>query len=161
MLKLKYFDPKNPNHDEEFNSFIAGHAPRNTKNSPGIVLNQNGLYVFYEDGDSFSKSEMVAEIKEMLRSKQYEILVGEPMIRLKKAETEKFKTLLADIEEAISHGTQAKGIDAAAQKSQLKQTIEANEAWLLTNGANQENAREQIAYLKNVLADIEAGNWTV
>lgn len=158
MLKLKFF-PAEKGCDDDFNTFMESHAPRNGKNSPGIIFNQQGVYVAYEDGEPYSKPEQEAEIMEMIRGKKYELLISEPMIRLKRDETEQFKLLMQKLDQSMMAVEKPKGL--FNQKNELKQKIEANEAWLLTNEANQTNAREQITYLQKVLEDIRSGVLTI
>lgn len=163
-IKVKHF-PVAKNHDEDFNAFIAKHPPRNTKNQSGVVLNPNGLYVFYEEGEPLLPNEQAAELREMIRTKKSEILIVEPMLRLKRKETATFREQLQKMGDHESELNKQNGsYDVKKRvKDAIKETkakLEANEAWLLGNESNVNNAKEQIEYLTSVLQDIEKGVWS-
>lgn len=166
MLKLKFFPPGK---EEEFNKFTETHPPRNTQSQSGIILNQNGVYVFYEEGVPLTKEEQVAQLVEEIRKKKTELLIGEPMIQLKADETEDFRTRLAKLSnvEARAENLEEKKEKYDVQKkvkqtaSDLKKKIEANEAWLLTMTANGDMARQQISYLEATIKRIEDGELVI
>lgn len=166
MLKLKFFKPGD---EEEFNKFTAVHPPRNTQSQSGIILNQNGVYVFYEDGVPLTKEEQVAQLVEEIRKKKTELLIGAPMISLKADETEDFRTRLAKLQNVDSRTENLdEGKEKYDVKKKIKETVKdlqakivANEAWLLTMTSNNETCRQQIKYLEATIKQVEDGELVI
>lgn len=160
MLKLKFFPPGK---EEDFNKFTEKYPPRNTKSQSGIILNQNGVYVFYEDGVPMQKEEQVALLLEEIRMKKTEILIGTPMLRLKADETEDFRLRLSKLGTTAEKADKLEGgKDKYDVKKKIEQTkkelaakIEGNEAWMLTTSQNHDMCRQQIKHLEATIKDIE------
>ncbi len=166
MLKLKFFPPGK---EEEFNKFTEKYPPRNTKSQSGIILNQNGVYLFYEDGVPMQKEEQVALLLEEIRMKKTEILIGTPMLKLKADETEDFRVRLAKLDKTEEKAEQLEGkkekYDVQKKikqtKDDLMKKIEGNEAWMLTTTQNQEMCRLQIKHLELTIKSLEDGELVI
>lgn len=161
MLQVKFFKP---NDEEGFNRFLKDHAPRNGDKTPGININPNGMYVFYEDGEPYSLYEQLEFLDRQIWSNKHTILVSIPMLRRKEVETEEFEELLRRVEEAqntdLKNGVHVEHrlkVERERQLKELKEKIDSNHAWILTAKAGMKEAEIQIKHYNQVKDELKRG----
>ena len=161
MLKLKRFEHSQT---DELNEFRKEFGPRNTKDSGGIIINESGLYIFYEDGEPYDKTEQVAWLKEQIRVKKFEALQSETQARQfenmnlelnkdldeKKNEREPLSPTKKEERDRVKElDTEIKSIEARMNQ---------NNVMAFQGDANAKLAMLTVTTLKEVLEDIEKGD---
>lgn len=165
MIRAKYFDK---NDTEAMNKFMDTHPPRQTKDSGGITLVQEGVYIIYDD-EPLGTPEQISWVTDQIRSKRAEILNGEPDLRKKIAEKPILEQEIAELEKEIEDrdvtNKTVEYREEMAQKEkdlEFKQTVlQEMENFILMSEKNKEDAGKKIAALKELLADIQEGKFVM
>lgn len=162
MLKLKHFEPEDT---DGFNAFVAEHPPRNTSKQSGIILNEKGITVFYEEGMPFTPKEQVAHLTEEIRNKRLEVLMNENTIRSEDPKQAELNTVIEEINkelQAIDPADTTKDTrEVKKEKEQdlelAQNKIEASENLVLISKRGQDAARQAIVSMQSIIDDIESG----
>lgn len=164
MLKLERFEHSQTG---EFNDFRKKHAPRNSDKSGGIIINESGLYVFYEEGEPLDVVEQEAWLIEQVRSKKQEVLQAEPALRQIKAENGQLETDLADRQSELAGLSDTKKNDRDKVKeingeiTQIQARITMNAQFIFMTEANRQKAQATIAAIRSVLEDIKSKSFVI
>jgi hypothetical protein len=97
-LRLKYFDR---NQTDELSDFIEKHPPRG-KNGMSIPPDGQGVFIFYETGDSTSKTEVLVRLREQLREETDKLIIALPDSKVHELNHNEMQRFLSDMEGKIS-----------------------------------------------------------
>lgn len=165
MIKAKYFDK---NDTDAMGEFMKDHPPRATKDSGGITLVQEGVYVIYDD-EPLSVPEQMSWLTDQIRLKRAEILYGQPDYRVWLADKERLEKEIADLEEELNQkdetNTTAAYRDEIREKEsslEFKQAVLVEtENGILQSEKNVALASRKIEAFQAIIEDIKSGSYVI